>query len=76
MISKAPSHLESKENRKTGKALYLKTPEVMVSSVLATFTRAVADEVSTSRKFVRLGVLLTVLTVRKFERLAVQKFER
>ena len=40
MISKAPSHLESKEDRKTGKALYLKTPEVMVSSVLATFTRA------------------------------------
>ena len=28
MISKAPSHLESKEDRKTGKALYLKTPEV------------------------------------------------
>ena len=59
MISKAPSHLESKEDRKTGKALYLKTPEVMVSSVLATLTRAVADEVSTGRKFVRLVVLFT-----------------
>ena len=59
MISKAPSHLESKEDRKTGKALYLKTTEVMFSSVLATFTHAVADEVSTGRKFVRLGVLFT-----------------
>ena len=31
----------------------------MVSSVLATLTRAVADEVSTGRKFVRLVVLFT-----------------
>ena len=59
MISKAPSHLTSKEDHKTVRTLYLETPEVMVSSVLATFTRAVADEVSTGRKFVRLGVLFT-----------------
>ena len=59
MISKAPSHLTSKEDHKTVRTLYLETPEVMVSSVLATFTRAVADDVSTGRKFVRLGVLFT-----------------
>ena len=59
MISKAPSHLTSKEDHKTVRTLYLETPEVMVSSVLATFTRAVADEVSTGRKFVRLVVLFT-----------------
>ena len=59
MISKAPSHLISKEDHKTVRTLYLETPEVIVSSVLATFTRAVADEVSTRRKFVRLGVLFT-----------------
>ena len=50
MISKAPSHLKSKEDHKTVRALYLETPEVMVSSVLikrlVTFTYAVADEVS------------------------------
>ena len=85
MISKAPSHLKSKEDHKTVRALYLETPEVMVSSVfikrLVTFTYAVADEVSPGRKFIRFGCYFytkheTKLTVRKFERLAVQKLER
>lgn len=85
MISKAPSHLKSKEDHKTVRALYLETLEVMVSSVfikrLVTFTYAVADEVSPGRKFMRFGCYFytkheTKLTVGKFERLAVQKLER
>ena len=85
MISKAPSHLTSKEDHKTVRTLYLETPEVMVSSVfskpLVTFTYAVAKEVSPGRKFMRFGCYFhtkheTKLTVGKFERLAVQKLER
>ena len=84
MISKAPSHLKSKEDHKTVRALYLETPEVMVSSMfikpLVTLTYAIVDEVSPGRKLMRFGCYFhtkheTNLTVRKFERLAVQKLE-
>ena len=42
MISKAPSNLESKEDHKTGRASYLKTPEVFSKSFIGYFNTCVS----------------------------------